>query len=164
MKKLVVYYSLGGNTRRVAAKIASEFRADIIELQTVKDYPDDYDVLLSLGQREVQSGYIPELKPMDIDYESYDGIFIGTPVWWGSYAPAMRTSLSSKFWGGKHVYPFVTHDGKIGRTSSELKRVFKKAILEPQLNVKFDGKTQVTPEETVDEWILQMKKNEKLGR
>ena len=153
MKKLVVYYSLGGNTRRVAAKIASEFRADIIELQTVKDYPDDYDVLLSLGQREVQSGYIPELKPMDIDYESYDGIFIGTPVWWGSYAPAMRTYLSSKFWGGKH-----------GRTSSELKRVFKKAILEPQLNVKFDGKTQVTPEETVDEWILQMKKNEKLGR
>lgn len=161
MKKLVVYYSLGGNTRRVAAKIAREFRADIIELQTVKDYPDDYDVLLGLGQREVQSGYIPELKPMEIDYEQYDAIFIGTPVWWGTYAPAMRTYLSSKYWGGKHIIPFITYDGKIGRTSSELKRVFKKAVLEEQLSVKFDGKTQVTPDETVDEWIFQLKRKER---
>ena len=58
MKKLVVFYSLSGNTRAVARRIARALRADLLEIRTVKTYPDDYDVLLSLGEKEVKSGYI----------------------------------------------------------------------------------------------------------
>ena len=58
MKKLIVFYSLGGNTRAVARKMAQTLKADILEIKTVKTYPDDYDVLLGLGQREVATGYI----------------------------------------------------------------------------------------------------------
>ena len=56
MKKLVVYYSIGGNTRAVAERIARTLHADIVEIRTVKEYPDDYDVLVGLGQKEVESG------------------------------------------------------------------------------------------------------------
>ncbi len=59
MKTLVAYYSLGGNTKSVAERVARSLRSDVIEIKTVKEYPDDYDVLLSLGEKEVASGYIP---------------------------------------------------------------------------------------------------------
>ena len=59
MKKLVVFYSLSGNTRAVARRIARSLRADLMEIRTVKTYPDDYDVLLSLGEKEVKAGYMP---------------------------------------------------------------------------------------------------------
>ena len=67
MKKLVVFYSLSGNTRAVARRIARALRADLLEIRTVKTYPDDYDVLLSLGEKEVKAGYMPQLEPLPID-------------------------------------------------------------------------------------------------
>ena len=51
MKKLVVYYSIGGNTCAVAKRIARSLRADLAEIKTVKSYPDDYDVLVSQKKR-----------------------------------------------------------------------------------------------------------------
>ena len=45
MKKILVYYSLGGNTRAVAKKIASKLKIKAVELKTLKAYPDDVDVL-----------------------------------------------------------------------------------------------------------------------
>ena len=67
MKKLVVYYSLSGNTRAVARRIARTLRADLMAIRTVKSYPDDYDVLLSLGQKEIKSGYMPQIEPLAFD-------------------------------------------------------------------------------------------------
>ena len=72
MKKLVVFYSLSGNTKRIAMKIARALRADIIEVQTVKDYPDDFDVLSSLAKKEIESGYLPQIRPMEINPKYYD--------------------------------------------------------------------------------------------
>ena len=66
MKKLVVYYSLSGNTRAVAKRIARTLRADLMEIRTVKSYPDDYDVLLSLGQKEIRSGYMPHRQSKNL--------------------------------------------------------------------------------------------------
>ena len=90
MKKLVVYYSLGGNTRAVAKRIAQSLRADLMEIRTIKTYPDDYDVLLSLGEKEVKSGYMPQIAPLTFDANTYDTVIIGTPVWWYTYAPAVK--------------------------------------------------------------------------
>ena len=122
MKTLVAYYSLGGNTKEIAEKVARALRADVIEIKTVKDYPDDYDVLLSLGQKEVASGYIPALQPVQIDWDKYETVLLGSPVWWSSFAPAMKKFLSNYNWKGRVVYPFVTHGGTVGHVAGDFKR------------------------------------------
>ncbi len=158
MKSLVIYYSIGGNTRAVAEKIADRLSADLLELQTEKSYPDDYDMLVSLGKREVESGYLPQLKAFSADYEKYDCIVIGTPVWWYTYAPAVRTYLgqNAEKLKGKRVYPFATNGGWLGHTPSDFRRALKRSFVGRVLSVKFDGEMQVTPNLAIDEWIGEM--------
>ena len=157
MKKLVVYYSLGGNTRALARKIAQILGADILEIKTVKTYPDDYDVLVGLGQREVATGYIPQLKPYRIDYSKYDAVLIGSPVWWSTFAPAIRSYMSANKWKGINVYPFATNEGTLGHTPSDFRKVLRGANVSPVLNVKFDGNKMVTPESDIREWLALIK-------
>ncbi len=157
MKKLVVYYSFGGNTRAIAKRIARAIGADLAEIRTVKAYTDDYDVLVSLGKREVESGYTPQLYPLAVNAQEYDTIILGTPVWWYTYAPAVRTFLKTVNWKGKTVYPFATNGGWLGHTPSDLKRALRGATVGQLLNVKYNDKTLCTPEQTIDEWIASIK-------
>ena len=157
MKKLVVYYSIGGNTRAVAERIARTLHADIVEIRTVKEYPDDYDVLVGLGQKEVESGYLPAIHPLDIDFTRYDAVIIGTPVWWYSFAPAVKKFLSCYRWKGRKIYPFATNGGWLGHTYSDFKKAARGALVAPILNVKFEENEQVTPDDVVKEWIQDIK-------
>ncbi len=153
MKKLVVYYSLGGNTRAVARKIAQALKADILEIRTVKSYPDDYDVLLGLAKREVNTGYIPQLAPYRVDFSKYDAVLIGTPVWWYSFAPAVKSFMTGKKWNGMKVFPFATNGGWLGHTPSDFRKALRGAEVGPVLNVKFEDNKQVTPESDIKEWL-----------
>lgn len=157
MKTLVAYYSLGGNTKAVAGRVARSLRSDVIEIKTVKEYPDDYDVLLSLGEKEVASGYIPALRPVEIDWDKYDAVLLGTPVWFGSFAPAMKKFLSNYKWKGRVVYPFITNGGKIGRVIGDLKKALRGAYVGPILNVKFEDNEQKTPDLVIKDWISAIK-------
>ncbi len=153
MKKLVVYYSLGGNTRSVARKIARALRADVLEIKTVKAYPDDRDVLLGLGQKEVKTGYLPQLQPYRIDFTKYDAVILGTPVWWSTYSPAMKSFMQGKSWKDMKVFPFATNEGTLGRTPSEFRKALRGADVAPVLNVLFSGNMQVTPDSDIREWL-----------
>lgn len=156
MKCLVLYYSLGGNTESVAVEIAKKLNADILKIETVKEYPDDYDVLLGLGKREVETGYQPQLNPFRIDFSKYDKIVIGSPVWWFSFAPAIKSLLSliKDAIKGKSVYPFATHGGAPGHVGSDFKRALKNANEIGQLlTVKFSETEQITPNIAIFDWI-----------
>lgn len=157
MKTLVAYYSLGGNTKGVAERIARALRSDVIEIKTIKEYPDDYDVLLSLGEKEVASGYIPALRPVEIEWDKYDAILLGTPVWWGTFAPAVKKFMSLYDWNGRVVYPFVTNDGTIGRIVGDLRKALRGATIGSILNVKFEANEQTTPDLTIKDWLSLIK-------
>ncbi len=157
MKKLVAYYSLGGNKKAVAEKIDRSLRADIIEIRTVKEYPDDFDVLLGLAQKEVDSGYMPAIHPLDIDFSRYDAVILGSPVWWYSYAPALKKFISTYRWKGSHIFPFSTNGGKPGHIASDLKKALRGARVEPMLNVVFEDKRQVTSDSVLKEWAENIK-------
>lgn len=157
MKKLIVFYSLGGNTRAVARKIAQTLKADVLEIKTVKTYPDDYDVLLGLGQREVATGYIPQLKPYRIDFSKYDAVLIGTPVWWSSFAPAIKSFIGANKWKGVKVYPFATNEGTLGHTPSDFRKALRGATVAPVLNVKFNEGKMETAENDIKEWLALIK-------
>ena len=109
-KTLIAYYSYSGNTRTVAQKIQELSGADIFEIETVQEYPKDYNAVVAQAQKEKMSGYKPQLK-QNIDISNYEIIFIGTPVWWYTYAAPIRTFLDENDFKGKTIVPFCTHGG-----------------------------------------------------
>ena len=65
MKAVVIYYSQScGNTRKIAEMIGLTTGAALAELQTVEDYGSDYNAVMAKARDEINSGYIPELKPL----------------------------------------------------------------------------------------------------
>ena len=161
MKKLVVYYSISGNTRAVAERVATSLRADLFEIRTVKTYPDDHDVLIGLAKKEVESGYIPQIEPFEFNFDKYETVIIGTPVWWYSYAPAVKSFMAGKKWEGKKVYTFATYDGRVGHTPSDFKKALRGAEVPPTLGIKFDDNTQVTPDSDIKLWLREIRTPQK---
>ena len=108
---LVVYYSFEGNTRFIAEAIAKELGADIQELKPVKDLKSKGFSKYIWGGRQVMANKQPELMPLDKRPEDYDVIFIGTPVWVYTFAPALRTFFAQHPLKGKMVALFMCHGG-----------------------------------------------------
>lgn len=156
MKTLIVYYSYSGHTQMIAKQIQSAIGGDIIEIQTVKDYPKDYDRVVEIAKVEVYKKEMPQIKPIKVDIADYDCIIIGTPVWWYTFAPAIRTFLESDF-RGKKVYAFATNEGGIGSTAKDFDNATKGADYKGTLNVVFSGDTLITPEKKIEAWIASIK-------
>lgn len=99
MKAIVIYYSYSGNTRCVAEKIGKAIGADLVEIRTVKPYTGSYNDVVNQGQREVNSGFLPKIQPIDLDLRQYDTIVLGTPVWWyKTLSEASRTRVPCFCW------------------------------------------------------------------
>ena len=114
MKLLILFYSYSGNTRRIAKLVQQETGGDLCEIETATPYTGSYNDVVDQGQWEVNSGFTPKLKPISADLKNYDTVILGTPVWWYTYAPAMRTLLQSSDCSGKVIYPFATNGGWLG--------------------------------------------------
>ncbi|MFQ8849892.1 flavodoxin [Ruminococcus callidus] len=104
MKLLILFYSYGGNTRQIAKLVQQETGGDLCEIEIATPYTGSYNDVVDQGQREVNSGFTPKLKPVSADLKNYDTVILGTPVWWYTYAPAMRTLLQSSDFSGKVIY------------------------------------------------------------
>ncbi len=160
MKKILVYYSLGGNTRAVAKKIASKLKIKAVEIKTLKAYPDDVDVLQSLAKMQTEIGVMPQIAPTKVDFSQYDAVVLGMPVWWRTFAPAVKTFLKSVDWKGKNLYPFVTHEGKTGHIVSDLKKAVRGGMLCPMLGVEFDEEgNQLTSASEINNWVASVEED-----
>lgn len=153
MKSIVIYYSYGGNTRKIAEWIQKSLKADIAEIETVKPYTGSYDDVVDQGHREVNSGFMPGIKPLKADLRQYDTVILGSPVWWYTFAPAMKTFLSNTDLSGKEIYPFATNGGWIGHTFKDFKNICAGAKVFGGLNVRFNEDKQLTSEADVNKWI-----------
>lgn len=111
MKTLVIYYSLEGNTKLIAETIAKETSADILELKTKKEYPTGGFKKYLLGGKSVLFNQKPELMEIDVDIKEYDRIFIGTPIWVGTYAPPFNTFIENYNIENKKIGLFACHGG-----------------------------------------------------
>ena len=155
MKSIVIYYSYGGNTRKIAKKVADVTGADLAEIDTVKPYTGSYNEVVDQGQREVNRGFCQEIKPFNVDLKQYDSIILGTPVWWYTFAPAMNSFLQNVNLSGKSVYPFATNGGWIGHTFEDFEKKCKNADVHAGLNVRFNEDRQITSDEEVIIWAKQ---------
>jgi flavodoxin len=110
-KILVVYYSFEGNTRFIAEAIAKELGADIQELKPVRDLASRGFSKYVWGGRQVMMKKKPDLLPLKKKPDDYSTIFIGTPVWAYTFAPALRTFFAEHPLKGKKIALFCCHEG-----------------------------------------------------
>ena len=157
MKKLVVYYSYTGNTKKLAKIIAKKIGAEILEIETESPYSDNYDLVVENAKAEISEKATPKLKPLQKSVDDYDLIVLGTPVWWYTMAPATRSFLTENTLKDKMVYVFATNGGWLGHTFEDIKKLCPNAKFEEMLNVEFNGTIMKTSEREVENFINKIK-------
>ena len=121
-KVLVLYYSQTGNTKAVADEIVARLGADVEAIQAVNPYDGDFQATIERCMIEREQGTTIEINPVAADIASYDVIFLGYPVWFGTYAPPVATWLGQVDLTGKKVVPFCTFgSGGLDSSVKELK-------------------------------------------
>ncbi len=113
-KTLVVYYSASGSTRRVAEDIAEAAGADIFEIVPTEVYTGDdldwtnADSRVSREHDDESLRDVPLTAAEVPDWDSYDTVFIGYPIWWGIAAWPVDGFVTANDFSGKTVIPFAT--------------------------------------------------------
>jgi len=112
---LVIYYSFEGNTEIIANLIAKETQGDLLSIKPVNELKSKGFSKYFWGGSQVFMKKKPDLIEFDKDTSLYDTIFIGTPIWAGTFAPPIKTLFENEKLINKNVYFFYTHDGGPGR-------------------------------------------------
>ena len=113
-KTLVVYYSASGNTKDVAEKIAKITEADLFEIEPVEPYTDDDldwtddDSRVSREHDDESLRDVELVSPTVDNWDSYDTVYIGYPIWWGIAAWPVDNFVKENDFTGKTVIPFCT--------------------------------------------------------
>ena len=100
-----------GNTAKLAKVIAEQTGAELFEIVPVVDYPQSYDECLEVATAEQREGARPEYVGDVENWDQYDTIFIGYPIWWGEIPNIVYTFMENHDFAGKTVIPFNTHEG-----------------------------------------------------
>jgi flavodoxin len=125
-KILVVYYSFEGNTKHIAEVLAEYLKADIQEVKPKKELQTKGFYKFIWGGRQAIMKVKPELMPMDVNFEDYDVILVGSPIWAGTYAPPIRTLLEDSYIKGKKIAYFYTHQGGDAKALVRTKELIEK--------------------------------------
>ncbi|MFV0576545.1 MAG: flavodoxin [Vibrio sp.] len=155
-KTLVVYFSRTFNTAMLAKKLQHKLNADLLEINPLNAYPEDYLETVEQARVEKQNQSLPPLQPFPLQlskfWKNYDTVYIGFPVWGMSPPAAIRTFLSMVEMDRKQLFPFITHAGYgIGDSMSVLKNYAPKATLQKPFDLECDKERDTM--EAVDAWL-----------
>ena len=149
-------YSVGnievGNTKIVADYISEITGADQYEIVIHKYDGMAYTPLINLAKEEANKGELPPYEGQAPDLSKYDTIYIGGPIWWGTYPQVMFTLFRDINLDGKTVIPFTTHEGSgLGSTVQDVKKAFPKANVKPGFAIY--GHEVRTGRAKVEKWL-----------
>ena len=101
-----------GNTQYVANLIQEHTKADVFRIEPVKQYnTSNHQELINDAQEEQRQNARPEIKEKINNFDDYDTIFIGYPIWWSDLPQILYTFLEGYDFSGKNVYLFSTNGG-----------------------------------------------------
>lgn len=154
-------YSVGnikvGNTKLVADEIQKVTGADEFEIVAEKSYDMPYKQLTEVAQKEAEDNELPAFKGEVKDISKYDTIFVGGPVWWGTYPRVMFTFFKKYDLNGKTIIPFTTHEGSgLGSVVEDLKGLYPNATVTDAFSIA--GHNVRGGMDQVDEWLEKVKK------
>ena len=167
-KSLVVFFSHAGdnyavgnievgNTKIVADYITELAGAEQFEIVTHKYDGMAYNPLIKLAQEETRKGELPEYEG-DVDLSDYDTVFIGGPVWWGTYPQVMFTFFKkhANDLKGKTVIPFTTHEGSgLANCVKDVESAFPGANVTKGFSIY--GHDVRTGKAKVEKWLKSLK-------
>lgn len=107
-KTLVLFYSQTGATRAVAEELQRQLGCDIDSIEAVNPYDGDYSQTIARWMKERNDSVKVDIKPISSNIDEYDTIFLGFPIWGGTYALPMATFLADNGLDGKKVVTFAT--------------------------------------------------------
>lgn len=129
-KHLVLYYSQTGATEAVALELQKSLGADIEAIQLVEPYSGTYAETIERAGKERQEGILPELKLLKADLAKYETIFLGYPIWYGTYAMPIHSLVKNIDFEGKKIVTFCTFgSGGLEPAIADLKKALPKAIV-----------------------------------
>lgn len=100
-----------GNTQYMAQVIQRTTNADIYRIEPQTPYPTDHTTLVDQARDEQNQDTRPAIKDSISNFDSYDTIFIGYPIWWSDLPQILYTFFDTYDFSGKTVIPFSTHGG-----------------------------------------------------
>lgn len=100
-----------GNTHIIAEIIARKTGGTLFEIKPVKSYPVNYKECTKVASSEKAAKARPALANTVENFDGYDIIFVGFPIWYGDMPMPVYTFLESYDFGGKTIIPFCTHGG-----------------------------------------------------
>ena len=160
MKTIIIYYGYGKHTRMIAERIKDELECDILEIKPKVPYSTDYQTVVDETTDNLETKETPEIEDIKTNLDDYDRVILGTPVWWYTITPPIRTFLSKYDLSGKRVYPFATNAGWLGSTFEEIKELCN-GIVENEMSIKFttdhSENKLVTSNKEIEDWIQSLK-------
>ena len=152
---LILYFSMSGNTETVANYIHEEIGGDIVKLETVQTYPEDYDELVDYAREEQRDNTRPELETAIENIEQYDTIFLGYPNWWGDMPMPIYSFLDQYDLSNKTIAPFITHGGSgLSGTPANIANEEPDAVVTEGLAINGDAVDDCQDE--VNEWLNEL--------
>lgn len=159
MKILIIYFSLSGHTKWAAEVIAAAGGGELLEIKTAKQLPGGKLTRHFWGGKQVFTGEKPEILPLAKNVGDYDFIFIGTPVWAFSYAPALKTFFEHVKVSGKKIALFLTCDGMPGKTLINMKKALTGNEIAGELSLVSPFKNKSANQDKINVWARQLINN-----
>jgi flavodoxin len=154
MKSVVIYYSHDGNCAMIAERIQAAAKADILQLRTEDDKHRRGLVKYLWGGGQVVTKKRPALKPYTLNTDDYDLIFIGTPVWAASPAPALNSFLDQTRIAGKKAALFCCHAGGKGKVFDKLRAALSGNTIVGEIDfINPAGGDRQGVTEKLDQWV-----------
>lgn len=143
-----------GNTQYVANLIEEHTGAEVFRIEAVKQYnTSDHQALIDDAQEEQDNNARPEIKNKIDNFEEYDTIFIGYPIWWSDLPQILYTFLESYDFTGKNVYLFSTNGGSgLAGTVSTIKNKLEVANVNENAFKLNRNNMEDAPEE-IETWL-----------
>lgn len=160
-KKLIVYHSYTGNTKRIAESIQKSLNCDILELKPKLPFSENYQAVVDEYQNNSIKDKEIEIDEITINFEEYSDVILGSPVWWYTVTPVIATFLKQYDLSNKTIYPFATNAGWLGHTFQDIKKLCLNSNVKNGMNIVFSEdyreKRLVTSPDEIDNWINALK-------
>lgn len=153
MTALITYFSAEGNTRHVAESAARLLSADIFEIKPEKPYSKAdinwMNPVSRCNREKIGKKDVPVVGSIE-NFDYYDTVLIGFPIWYGSAPNVVNTFCKGYDWNGKKIYIFATSGGSgMGKTAEKLAPYVKGA--------EIAADKLITSEEELENWLREVK-------